>query len=172
MSEASAATSDARDARRLALAKKVPELLYGALVSAAVLAMSSLHGPTADRVAIATIGVTATYWLAHVYVDAVGGRFEDADHSTHVRLARALRENTGILVGALPPILVFIAGQLFGLDVSDAAWLALWFTVALLTAVGGYAASLAGARGVELVVETVLAGSFGLIVIVLKYVLH
>jgi hypothetical protein len=173
MSDASpAGTADARADRRVALAKKMPELLYGAVVAASILAVSSLHGPTNERVAMATVGVSVTYWLAHIYVDAVGGRFQDAEHSTFSRLARAFRENTEILVGAFLPIVVFVVGQIFGLDVSGAAWLALWFTVALLMAAGGYAAALAGVRGTKLVVETLVAGSVGLMVIALKYALH
>src|SRR4051812_10222640 len=167
-----AGTADARAGRRVALAKKVPDLLYGAVVAASILAVSSLHGPTTERVAVATVGVSVTYWLAHIYVDAVGGRFEDAEHSFFSRLAGALRENTEILIGALLPVVVFLVGEIFGLEISAAAWLALWFTVALLTAAGGSAAFLAGVRGTKLVLETLVAGSVGLLVIVLKYALH
>ena len=173
MSDASrTGTPDARADRRGALAKKAPDLLYGAVVAASILAVSSLHGPTNERVAVATVGVSVTYWLAHIYVDAVGGRFEDSEHSTFSRLARAFRENTEILIGAFLPIVVFLVGEIFGLEVSGAAWLALWFTVALLMAAGGYAAATAGVRGSKLVIETLVAGGAGLLVIVLKYVLH
>jgi hypothetical protein len=123
-------------------------------------------------VAIATVGVSITYWLAHVYVDAIGGRFEDTEHATHHRLRHALVNNTEVLIGSLPPILVFLLGRLLGLEIPGAAWLALWFTVALLTGAGAWAAHRAGVRGRDLMIETVVAGTFGLIVIVLKYVLH
>jgi hypothetical protein len=173
MTEASTVgEDDARESRRLVLARKMPELLYGAVVSSSILAISSLHGPTTEHVAIATLAVTVTYWLAHVYVDAIGGRFEDAEHSTHSRVGHALRENTEILIGALPPILIFLLGQLLGFSVSGAAWIALWFTVALLTGAGAYAAHLAGVRGSALLIETLVGGLFGLIVIALKYFLH
>jgi len=172
MTETPAASGDPKDARRLALARRMPELLYGAVVSASILAVSSLHGPTAEHVAFATLGVTITYWLAHVYVDAIGGRFDDREHTAHARLGRALFENTEILIGSLPPIIVFLIGRLMGLDVSGAAWLALWFTVAMLAGAGAYAAALAGARGSQLLIETLVAGSFGLIVIGVKYALH
>jgi hypothetical protein len=153
-------------------AEKVSELLYGAVVSASILAISSLHGPTSDRVALASLGVCVTYWLAHVYVDAVGGRFRDPDHSAHARLRRALIGNTEILVGSLPPIIVFLLGQVLGLGISGSAWLALWFTVAMLTGTAAYAAHLAGVRGINLAVETFAAGALGVLVIGLKYILH
>src|SRR5947209_2794694 len=154
MTEELAGNQDAREARRRRLAGQAPELLYGAVVSASILAVSSLHGPTTQHVAIATIAVSVTYWLAHVYVDAIGGRFHDREHAAHHRLLKALRENREILVGALPPILVFLIGRLLGLGITGSAWLALWFTVALLTGTGAYAAHLAGVRGKDLVIET------------------
>jgi hypothetical protein len=153
-------------------AEKVSELLYGAVVSASILAISSLHGPTSDRVALASLGVCVTYWLAHVYVDAVGGRFRDPEHSAHARLRKAMIGNTEILVGSLPPIIVFLLGQVLGLGISGSAWLALWFTVAMLTGTAAYAAHLAGVRGINLVVETLAAGALGVLVIGLKYILH
>ena len=173
MTKPSAASEgDTVQPQRVRRAEKVSELLYGAVVSASILAISSLHGPTSDRVAIASLGVCITYWLAHVYVDAVGGRFRDPEHSTHSRLRRALIGNTEILVGSLPPIIVFLLGQVLGLGISGSAWLALWFTVAMLTGTAAYAAHLAGVRGLDLAIETLAAGSLGVLVIGLKYILH
>ncbi|HZA31510.1 MAG TPA: hypothetical protein VE462_08345 [Propionibacteriaceae bacterium] len=173
MIKPSAASEGAtEELQRVQRAEKVSELLYGAVVSASILAISSLHGPTSERVALATLGGCITYWLAHVYVDAIGGRFRDPEHSAHARLRKALIGNTEILVGSLPPIIVFVLGQLLGLGISGSAWLALWFTVAMLTGTAAYAAHLAGVRGVDLAVETLAAGVLGLLVIGLKYVLH
>jgi hypothetical protein len=173
MTKPSAASEGATDQpQRVLRAEKVSELLYGAIVSASILAISSLHGPTSDRVALASLGVCITYWLAHVYVDAVGGRFRDPEHSTHARLRRALIGNTEILVGSLPPIIVFLLGQVLGLGISGSAWLALWFTVAMLTGTAAYAAHLAGVHGLDLAIETLAAGSLGVLVIGLKYILH
>jgi hypothetical protein len=173
MTKPSAAPQGAAEQQhRVLRPDKISELLYGAVVSASILAVSSLHGPTSERIALASLGVCITYWLAHVYVDAVGGRFRDREHSAHARLRSALIENTEILVGSLPPIIVFVLGQLLGLGISGSAWLALWFTVAMLTGTAGYAAHLAGVRGGALVVETLAAGALGVLVIGLKYTLH
>ena len=90
--------------------------------------------------------VSVTYWLAHVYADAIGGRFEDTDHSTHHRLRHALQNNTGVLLGSLPVLVVFVIGRLLGMDVTNSAFLALWFTVAMLAAVAAFAAHRAGVR--------------------------
>ena len=98
-------------------------MLYGALVSSVVLAATSAGAETGELVALATAMVSVTYWLAHVYADAIGGRFEDTDHSTHHRLRHALKNNTGVLLGSLPVLVVFIIGRLLGMDVADSAFL-------------------------------------------------
>ena len=147
------------------------EMLYGALVSSVVLAATSAGAQTGELVALATALVSVTYWLAHVYADAIGGRFEDTDHSTHHRLRHALKNNTGVLLGSLPVLVVFLIGRLIGLDVQDSAFLSLWFTVAMLAAVAAFAAHRAGVRGAALLGETALAAGFGMLVIVLKLIL-
>jgi hypothetical protein len=148
------------------------EVLYGALVSSVVLAATSAGAETGEIVILATGLISVTYWLAHVYADAVGGRFEDVEHSSGHRLKHALRNNTGVLLGSLPVLVVFGIGRLIGLGVVDAAFLALWFTVAMLASVAALAAHRAGVRGAALVGESLLAAAFGLLVIVLKYALN
>jgi hypothetical protein len=161
-----------RAVRKLVRERQIDEFLYGALVSGSILAVSSAKSDDGGSVLLATGLVNVTYWLAHVYVDAIGGRFHDHEHSTGHRLAHALRNSTGVLVGSLPAMVVFALGRLAGLDVATAAWLALWFTVALLGAAGSLAAYRAGARWWPLIGETAIALGFGMIVILLKIVLH
>ena len=161
-----------RAGRWLARERQIDEFLYGALVSGSILAVSSAKSEDGKSVLLATGLVNITYWLAHVYVDAVGGRFHDHEHSTGHRLAHALQNSTGVLLGSLPTMVVFAVSRLFGFDVSTAAWIALWFTVALLGYAGGLAAHRAGARRWPLVGETAIALAFGMAVILLKIVLH
>jgi hypothetical protein len=148
------------------------EVLYGAVVSGAVLAVTSAHAEVGENVVISTALVSVTYWLAHVYADAIGGRFEDTEHSTGHRLRHAVANNFGVLFGGIPPLVVFVVARLLGQDVSEAALTALWFTVLLLMASAAVAAHKAGARGGTLVGETAVAGGFGLVVILLKIVQH
>ena len=166
-------TVDERVSRvgRFLHSKGPAEMLNGALVSSVVLAATSAGAETGELVVVATALVSVTYWLAHVYADAIGGRFEDTDHSAHHRLRHALKNNTGVLLGSLPVLVVFVVGRLLGLDVQDSAFLSLWFTVAMLAGVAAFAAHRAGVRGAALLGETALAGAFGLLVIGLKLIL-
>lgn len=148
------------------------DLLYGAIVAGFVMAVSSVHAPTGDRVVVAVGLVAVGYWLAHCYVDAVSGRFRDSGHSLWDRTLTALRLNVGVLLGAVPAIVVYVVAYAAGAGVEDAAFVAVWFTVGLLGLVGFLAAWRAGERGARLVGETVLATALGGVVIVVKYLLH
>jgi hypothetical protein len=153
-------------------AHNAPDLLYGAIVAGSVLAVSSSHAEDSARVAAATAVVTAIYWLAHVYVEAIGGGFRDHGKPMRRRVVESMRDSIELLAGAMPPIVVFLLAKLLGADVQTAALTALWFTVALLVAAGFGAAYLAGVRGWPLLVESLVAGSFGVLVILLKFLLH
>ena len=153
-------------------AHNAPDLLYGAIVAGSVLAVSSAHAENSARVGVATAVVTAIYWLAHVYVEAIGGGFRDHENPMPRRVVESMRDSIELLAGAIPPIVVFLLAKVLGADVQTAALVALWFTVALLVVAGFGAAYLAGVRGWPLLLESLIAGSFGVLVILLKFLLH
>ncbi len=158
--------------QRVLTAHNAPDLLYGAVVAGSVLAISSAHAPSSGRVALVTVGVTVIYWLAHVYVDAIGNRFRDRDRHMGARIVESMRDSVEVLVGCVPPIVVFIVAKFLGADIATAALIALWFTVALLVVAGAASAYLAGVRGWPLVLESSISGFFGVLVIMLKYLVH
>lgn len=172
MDEEQAARPGHERVGRLLRAHNAPDLLYGAIVAGSVLAVSSSHAEESARVAVATALVTAIYWLAHVYVEAIGGGFSEQGRPMTRRIAESMRDSVEVLAGAVPPIVVFLLAKLLGADVQTAALTALWFTVALLVVAGFGGAYLAGVRGWPLVVEALIAGSFGVLVILLKFLLH
>jgi hypothetical protein len=164
--------SGAERIQRALTAHNAPDLLYGAVVAGSVLAISSAHAPSSGHVALITAVVTAIYWLAHVYVEAIGNRFQDSAGSMVGRVLGSMRESVEVLFGCVPPIAVFSVAKVLGADISTAALIALWFTVGLLLAAGAGAAYLAGVRGWPLVLESAISGLFGVLVILLKYLLH
>lgn len=149
----------------------MPDALTGMVVAGSILAVASLRGIETGRVALVAVAVGLVYWLDHVYTDAVGGRFLDPDNPTHVRLRRALRSHDGMILGSLPPVAIYLVVSLVGLGPQTAAWVALWLTVALLAGTGFAAAWSNGARGRLLTTETLVAGSIGLFIIGLKYLM-
>ena len=164
--------SPAERAHRILSAHNLPDLLYGAIVAGSVLAVSSVHVESGARVALATAAVTVIYWLAHVYVEAVGNRFRDREHTMRFRVVEAMRDSAEVLAGAVAPIVVFVVARFFTADIELAATIALWATVLILLTAGAGAGYLAGVRGWALVLESAVSGAFGVLMIVLKYFLH
>ncbi len=147
-------------------------LLYGAIVSAAVLATVSAHAEDFESVALATGIVLVVYWMSHVYIDTLSRQFGgDARHFL-LRLRTAATHESSVLKGGLPAIVVYVLASAFGADVGTAAAYAVYFTVLLLAAVGYLGAHRAGQRGRGMILEIAGAASFGVLIVIAKSLLH
>src|SRR3954466_9091526 len=102
-------------------------LLYGAIVTAAVLVAVSAHDDDSKRVVLTTAGFLVVYWMAHVYISTLSTQFEGDRRAFLPRLASATRHETGVLKGGVPALVVYVVAYLFTRDVSDAALLAVYF---------------------------------------------
>ena len=158
-------------ARRLA-AGDPAELLYGAIVVAAMLATVSAHGEGARYVALATTVILCVYWMAHVYTHALSVQFHGDQRHILKRLGTSAAHEASILKGGIPPLLVFILAVMLGAGASTAAFVALYFSVVLLIFTGYLGARAAGLTGRAVVVEAAGAGLFGVLIIVAKSLLH
>lgn len=163
--------------RRIAAARRIArgdpaDLLYGAIVSAAVLATVSAHGDGVRFVAIATGIVLAVYWMAHVYTSALSEQFGGDQRHLLKRLRTSATHEASVLMGGLPAILVYVLAGIAGAGPSTAANVALYFSVALLIAAGYVGAHQAGLTGRAVVAEAAGAGLFGVLIVVAKTLLH
>jgi CRISPR/Cas system-associated exonuclease Cas4 (RecB family) len=147
-------------------------LLYGGIVTAAVLATVSAHSDSKTRVALSVGGVLVIYFLAHVYVETQAMQFAGDDRLLHLRVGVAARNEVSVLEGGIPAIVVYLVGYLLGLRSSSAALVALWFSVAFLVVAGYLGAHRAGLTGWRLAVESGAAGAFGLLAVFGKLLLH
>jgi hypothetical protein len=147
-------------------------LLYGAIVSAAVLATVSAHAEDFESVALATGVVLVVYWMSHVYIDTLSRQFDGDSRGFLPRLRTAAVHETSVLKGGLPAIVVYVVATALGADVGSAAAYAVYFTVVLLAAVGYLGAHRAGARGRAMVLEIAGAASFGVLIVIAKALLH
>ena len=147
-------------------------LLYGAIVSAAVLATVSAHAEGSEFVALATAMVLVVYWMAHVYIHALSRQFDGDTRHFLLRLRTASAHETSVLKGGVPAILVYLGAYAAGLDIGSAAALAVYFTVVLLAAVGYLGAHQAGLRGRAALLEVAGAASFGVLIVAAKALLH
>ena len=147
-------------------------LLYGGVVAAASVAVVSSHAERGLPVLVGVSGVLVTYWLAHVYVQALTDRLAGTGPGLTHHLRRAFRHESSVLVGGVPALVLFSVEVLLGVPVGTAGDVALWFSVLLLAAVGYLAAHSAGLRGRALAAETGVAALFGVAAVALKSLLH
>lgn len=151
---------------------KPARVLYGMIVGSTGLALAAPHAPSALRVVLAVLGLLVIYWLAHVYVEAVAERLADPTQGLRSRAVEALRHESRLVLGGIPPLAAFVLFLVLGADQYDAAYRALWTTVVMLGFVGYVAARRSGDRGWRLVVEPLVTASFGLFAVGLKTLLH
>jgi hypothetical protein len=166
------ATRRAEVAERIARADPAG-LLYGAIVTAAVLATVSAHAGEKQHVAVATFVVLVVYWLAHVYVATQAMQYHGDRRPVHQRLASAAVHETSVLKGGVPALAVYLAaGLLLGLEPGDAAIVALYFSMGFLMLAGYLGAHRAGMRTQQSLLEGAVAGLLGVVAILAKLVLH
>lgn len=147
-------------------------LLYGAIVSAAVLATVSAHAEGSTFVGVATGLVLVVYWMSHVYIDTLTRQFEGDGRHFLSRLGTAAAHEASVLKGGLPAIVVYVVASLGGADIDAAAATAVYFTVVLLAAVGYLGAYQAGVKGRGILLEVAGAASFGVLIVAAKTLLH
>ena len=147
-------------------------LLYGAIVTAAVLVTAGGHGSSTRRVLAAWAIVLGIYWLTHVYVHAAENQFHGDTRYLWRRFGSAARGELGVLVGGMPAMVVFLLAASNGRDTLESEELALYFTVAMMAVVG-----YTGARYVHLSRraawgEAAGAALLGLLMVAAKTLLH
>lgn len=147
-------------------------LLYGALIAAAVLATASSETDDAGSVALSTLAVLLIYFLAHVYIGAQQLQFAGDRRQTFLRLQSTARHELSVIYGGLPAIVLYVVVHLAGATSDAAASVAVYFSIAVLVAVGYLAAHRAGRSGRAAALDAVIAGLLGVVVILAKASLH
>ena len=163
------------DSRRAGLAaqawgshRNAAGLLYGALVSGAVIAVASSVTDSAVTIVLAVVQVLLVYWAAHVYTRVLADRLADPSSSFAARAREAFGHELAVLLGGLPALAAFVVAAGLGMDTSDAADVAMVVTVLLFASAGYAIGRQAGARRWALAGEVATASVLGVVVVALK----
>jgi hypothetical protein len=149
------------------------EGVYGLILATSVIAVSREHHPSdAGRVALTVLVTAAVFWLAHVYAHMLGAGVSQARRPTRTELAHALAEHWSLVEVIFPVVLVLGLGAI-GL-IPDRAALVTATVIGLveLAAAGGYAAIARGAGWRATVASAAIALALGLVVVLLKVLVH
>lgn len=148
------------------------DLLYGAIVTAAVLVASGGHGSSPEKVLGVWAFVIVTYFLTHIYVHAAHSQLSGDTRNLFRRSAAAARSELGILEGGIPAMVVFLVVSWIDPGAVTAAQMALWFTVVLLAVVGFLGARHAGRSRRASMGEAAGAAMLGVLMVAAKTLLH
>src|SRR5215204_2252435 len=154
------------------VAGDVAGLLYGAIVTAAAMAVVSAHEAAAGKVLLAVAITLVVYYCAHVFTRVEADRLDHPTASFTDDLREAERHELTVLIGGLPAVSAFVVSVYLGATASRAVDIALWVTIGLLGIFGYLVGRQSGATGWRLVVEIGGAALFGVAVAILKALLH
>jgi hypothetical protein len=147
-------------------------LVYGTLLVAALLGAEVSRAETYPK----TIGALAIalllYWLAHSYAEFTGERIEHSEPFSYADLARTARRELTMLVGPVVPLLLILVCWAAGVTLASAVLAAVWTSAAMIVAAEIVIGVRAELTGRDLVRQTVVGAALGLLVIVLRVLLH
>ncbi len=147
-------------------------LLYGAIVTAAVLVTVGNQDISVGRVVATWAFVLSIYWLTHVYVHAAEGQFQGDTRHLVSRSVTAARAEVAVLAGGVPAMVVFVLLASTDVELIEAARSALIFTAMLLAVFGYLGARHAGRSTAASWVEAFGASLLGLLMVLAKTLLH
>jgi small-conductance mechanosensitive channel len=147
-------------------------IVYGTIVVATLLAAESAQGETYAKTIGAVVLAMLTYWLAVSYAHYSGERIERQQRFEYEGLARTAISEVTMLIGAVPELLAVLIVWALGDSLEQAIRVGV-IVAALTIVVTEFVTGLrADLRGRELVRQTLVGAVFGVLIIVLRLLLH
>jgi hypothetical protein len=142
--------------------------VYGSLLAASVIIGQAPLKESVPPVELAVIllATGAVFWLVHVYSRSLGHYVVDGRIHRH-RLAHIMREESPIILAAIPPAVAALLAGAIG-DASKAAWWAFLVALAGQLVWAVVAAREAGQSRIGIVVTVMVNLAVGLVLIALK----
>lgn len=171
MSDESTARPDALTRARIDYITE--ESVYGTVLVSGMIVASAGHGATALKVFVTVFVTVFVFWAAHVYAGTIAGHGAGTGRaSLATSFKGALRRSLGFLTSALPPSVVLLLGALEIVDDTIAIWVALWLGVVILGALGFIVFALRGDSWPVRILGSLGTAAFGIVMIVLKSLVH
>ena len=146
--------------------------VYGTISIGALLAAESAKQETYA----ATFGAVALtlllYVLIHSYSDYSAARIEEGEPLELEGLGRTILRESWLLVGAGIPLVALVIAWLLGASLSTAVTVAVWTSAAMVLILELVSGLRAGETGRDLAMQIGIGALFGVMVILLRIVLH
>jgi hypothetical protein len=140
--------------------------IYGTIVASAVLAAGGGHLRTVP-LAVTVLVTLLVYWAAEGYADLLGEAH--AGHlPTRAQVRASLATIWPMVSASYIPLLSLLVARVLGADTKTAATVALVVAIVLLLVQGWAGGKASQLRGLRLLVVSLIAGAFGVVMILLK----
>lgn len=144
--------------------------IYGIIVSSAVLLTA--HASTAAATDLIVLVTLLVYWAAEKYAKIVAERIHEGHRPSWATVRAQLTSGWEIMSASLIPLVVLLLVRLAGARLSTAVLVALICSTLLLCLAGWRMGAGGRLTPGERVVSTLVAGTFGIVMIALKILLH
>ncbi|MFF2494467.1 hypothetical protein [Agromyces sp. NPDC058064] len=150
------------------------ESVYGVVLVSGMIVVAGTHGSSSWEVFWIVAITVVVFWAAHVYAGTVARHGLAIDHVMPLKQAfqTAFRHSLGLLASALMPSVILLLGALRVVPDALTIWLALWAGVVVLAVLGFVAYRRRGAPLPMQLLGALTTAAFGLVMIVLKAVIH
>jgi hypothetical protein len=141
--------------------------IYGTIVASAVLAAGGAYLRTV-QLAVAVVVTLLVYWAAEGYAELLGEHAHAGRLPTRRHVQASLAAIWPMVSASYLPLLALLVTRILGADTRTAATVALVVAIALLLVQGWLGGKASQLRGLRLLVVTLIAGAFGVAMILLK----
>jgi hypothetical protein len=141
--------------------------IYGTIVVSAVLAAGGAHLRTVP-LAVTVFVTLLVYWAAEGYAELLGEHAHAGRLPTWSDVRASLAGIWPMVTASYLPLLALLVARVLGADTKTAATVALVVAIALLLVQGWMGGKAARLQGLRLLVVTLVAGAFGVMMILLK----
>jgi hypothetical protein len=146
--------------------------IYGTIVASAVLAAGGSHLRTV-ALAVTVLVTLLVYWAAEGYAELLGEQARTGRLPSWSHVRASLAGIWPMVTASYVPLASLLVVRVLGADTRTAATVALVVAIALLLIQGWVGGKAAQLRGVRLLAVTLVAGAFGVMMILLKlFVTH
>ena len=149
------------------------EAVYGLILALSVIAVTQRSGaPDAGLVAVDVLVTAIVFWVAHAYAQVLGSDVSRERRSTRAEIAQALREDWSLVEVVIPLVAALALGAAEVIPDHAAIVAASVIALAELASAAGYAAIKTGASAGGAIVSAAAALVLGLVIVLLKVVVH
>jgi hypothetical protein len=147
-------------------------VVYGTIVVAVLLAAESPQRETYAETVLAVVVALLLYWLAHSYAESAALRMGERARLTVEEFVRSMVHESPLVLGAAVPLVPLLIWWATGASLTSAVSAAIWTSAGMIVVYELIAGLRAELTGKELIVQVVVGAALGMLVIVLKIVLH